>query len=270
MTKKMAFIGAGSMAESILSGILASGFLSKENIIITNKSDFERLEHLEREYHIQYVEDKQETVAGAHIVLLAVKPYDMEAAIESIRAYLDPDQLLISVAAGVSTDTISQLLGREIPVIRAMPNTSAAAGASATAVTRGQHATESHLRTALELFRTIGTATEVDEEDMHTVTAIAGSGPAYVYYLVEAMEEAAVASGLDKQTVHELLVQTIAGAGEMLKSSGQGPTQLRKNITSPGGTTQAGLEALDKGRFQETVIACVETARERSVELGKK
>ncbi|TRM11076.1 pyrroline-5-carboxylate reductase [Lentibacillus cibarius] len=270
MTKKMAFVGAGSMAESILSGILDSGFLAKEDILVTNKSDFERLEHLERQYQIQYVEDKQETVTDARIVLLAVKPYDMEAAIASIRDYLNTDQLLISVAAGVSTDTISEMLGREIPVIRAMPNTSAAAGESATAVTRGRLATEEHLHTALELFRTIGTATEVAEEDMHTVTAIAGSGPAYVYYLVEVMEEAAVAAGLGKQTAHELLIQTIAGAGEMLKSSGLDPAQLRKNITSPGGTTQAGLEALDEGEFQKAVISCVETARERSIELGKK
>lgn len=237
--------------------------------MVTNKSDFERLEHLERQYHIPYVEDKREAVADARTVLLAVKPYDIKAAVASIRDHLDSDQLLISVAAGVSTDTISQLLGRDIPVIRAMPNTSAAAGESATAVTKGKYATGDHLRTALHLFSTIGTATEVAEEDMHTVTAIAGSGPAYVYYLVEAMEEAAIQAGLGKQTAHELLVQTIAGAGEMLKSSGQDPAELRKNITSPGGTTQAGLEALDKGNFQEAVMSCVETARERSIELGK-
>ncbi len=117
MSEKMAFIGAGSMAESILSGILASEFLPKENIMVTNKSDFERLEHLERQYHIPYVEDKREAVADARTVLLAVKPYDIKAAVASIRDHLDSDQLLISVAAGVSTDTISQLLGRDIPVI---------------------------------------------------------------------------------------------------------------------------------------------------------
>ncbi|GAA0435091.1 pyrroline-5-carboxylate reductase ProI [Lentibacillus halophilus] len=269
MAEKMAFIGAGSMAESILSGILNSGFLPKENIMVTNKSDQKRLEHLGKQYNISYVEDKQQTVADAHIVLLAVKPYDMEAAIDSIRDHLDTGQLLISIAAGVSTETISQMLGRDIPVIRAMPNTSAAAGASATAITRGKFATEDHLATALELFSTLGTATEVAEEDMHTVTAIAGSGPAYVYYLVESMEAAAIEAGLNKQTAQELLIQTIAGAAEMLRSSGEDPSKLRENVTSPGGTTQAGLEALDQGHFREAVMNCVTSARERSIELGK-
>ncbi|QKY70850.1 pyrroline-5-carboxylate reductase [Lentibacillus sp. CBA3610] len=270
MREKMAFIGAGSMAESILTGILNSGFLPKEQIYVTNKSDKERLTFLKKQYAVQNIDNKEKAVDGANIIVIAVKPYDLEAAVASIRDHLTADQLLISVAAGVSTDTISQLIGKAMPVIRAMPNTSSAAGQSATAVTRGEFATDEHLQTAMDLFNTIGTATEVDEADMHTVTAISGSGPAYVYYLVEAMESAAVEAGLDQDTAHNLITQTIVGAGEMLKTSGLNPNKLRENITSPGGTTQAGLEMLSSHNFQEAVVTCVERARERSIELGKK
>ncbi|WP_414672143.1 pyrroline-5-carboxylate reductase [Lentibacillus sp.] len=270
MSEKLAFIGAGSMAESILTGIVNSEFFPKEQIFVTNKSDKDRLAFLKKQYDVQNTEDKQRTVDGADIVVIAVKPYDVEAAVTSIRNYLNANQLLISVVAGVSTDRISQLIGKEVPVVRAMPNTSSAAGQSATAVTRGKFAAEKHLKTALDLFNTIGTATEVAEADMHTVTGISGSGPAYVYYLVEAMESAAVSAGLDHATAHDLITQTIVGAGEMLKTSGLNPSKLRENITSPGGTTQAGIETLAERNFQETVMSCVDSARERSIELGKK
>ncbi|WP_010531255.1 pyrroline-5-carboxylate reductase [Lentibacillus jeotgali] len=270
MSEKLAFIGAGSMAESILTGILNSEFFPKEKIFVTNKSDKNRLEFLEKQYEVQNTDNTQQTVDGADIVIIAVKPYDVEAALTSIRNYLDKGQLLISVVAGISTDTISQLINKEVPVVRAMPNTSSAAGQSATAVTRGKFAMAEHLQTALDLFNTIGTATEVAETDMHTVTAISGSGPAYIYYLVEAMELAAVRAGLDHDTAHDLITQTIVGAGEMLTTSGLDPSRLRENITSPGGTTQAGLESLAEHNFQETVMSCVESARERSIELGKK
>lgn len=270
MSEKLAFIGAGSMAESILTGILNSEFLPNDRIYVTNKADKERLAFLEKQYAVQNTDDKRKIVDGADMVIIAVKPYDLEAALTSINGYLKTDQLLISVVAGVSTDMISQLIEKEVPVIRAMPNTSSAAGQSATAVTRGKFASEQHLQTAMALFNTIGTATEVDEADMDTVTAISGSGPAYVYYLVETMEQAAMEAGLDHETAHALITQTIIGAGEMLKTSGLNPSQLRENITSPGGTTQAGIEALTNHRFQELIMTCVNSARERSIELGKK
>ncbi|SFB31152.1 pyrroline-5-carboxylate reductase [Lentibacillus halodurans] len=270
MGEKLGFIGAGSMAESILTGILNSGFLPKEQIYVTNKSDQERLAFLEKQYAVQKTDDVREIIDGADMIVIAVKPYDVKAAASSIGDYLNTDQLVISVVAGVSTDIISQLIGKKVPVVRAMPNTSSAVGQSATAITRGKFAAEKHLETAMELFNTIGTATEVLEDDMHTVTAISGSGPAYVYYLVEAMQAAAVKAGLDQDTAHNLITQTIVGAGEMLKTSGLDPAKLRENITSPGGTTQAGLESLTEHKFQETIMTCVERARNRSIELGKK
>lgn len=270
MLKKISFMGAGSMAESIIAGILNRDFLTKEQIFVTNRNNQERLDTLQESYQIQVIKDKQEVITDADIVMLSMKPHDMEAAIGSIKQHIQPNQLIVSVVAGVSSDDISDLFGKEVPVIRAMPNTSVAIGASATAVSKGKHATEEHINAVIELFNTIGTVTVVNEADMHTVTGISGSGPAYIYYFVEAMEKAAVDAGLDKEVAKDLITQTVVGAGEMLKHSGQTAGELRKNITSPGGTTQSGLEALAFNDFQEAVIECVKSARERSIELGDK
>ncbi|WP_077329861.1 pyrroline-5-carboxylate reductase [Virgibacillus siamensis] len=270
MDKKVAFIGAGSMAEAVISGIVQAEILQKEKIVVTNRSNKERIDRLERRYDIQSIQDKEKVAADADIVILATKPYDLAAAVESIKEYLNQNQLIISVIAGISTDDITALIGNNAPVIRAMPNTSASIGFSATALSAGKFAGDEHLLEAKALFETIGTTVIVDEADMHTVTGISGSGPAYLYYFVEAMEKAAVESGLNKTTALELISQTLVGAGEMLKQSGETATSLREKVTSPGGTTQAGLEALAAGDFQKTVQECVKQARKRSIELGEK
>lgn len=269
MIKKIAFIGAGSMAEAIISGIVKAEIMKKGKIVATNKNNSERLERLEREYKIQPLMDKEEVMQGADIIILSTKPYDLKNAVASIKAYMKPNQLIISVIAGISTDHISDLIGSDVPVVRAMPNTSASIGHSATAISAGKYALDEHLGDAEALFNTIGTTTIVKEADMHIVTGISGSGPAYIYYLVEAMEKAAIESGLDENVAMDLITQTVVGAGEMLKTSGESAAVLRKKITSPAGTTQAGVEALQKNDFQRAVIDCVRSARDRSIELGK-
>ncbi|XKE80486.1 pyrroline-5-carboxylate reductase [Oceanobacillus kapialis] len=268
--KKIAFIGAGSMAESIISGIVQANVLDKDDIIVTNKSNKERVERLEEKYLITSMQDKADVVKDADVIVLATKPYDLEAAVQSIKEHIKPDQLLVSVIAGISTEYIASLTGQDIAVIRAMPNTSASIGYSATAISAGAFAKEEHIVTAQELFDTIGTTVIVEEEDMHIVTGISGSGPAYIYYMVEAMEKAAVDSGLDQEIAKALITQTVRGAGEMLKRSGDAADVLREKITSPAGTTQAGIETLKENDFQRIVMSCVESARDRSIELGKK
>ncbi|WP_164670579.1 pyrroline-5-carboxylate reductase [Virgibacillus doumboii] len=270
MDKKVAFIGAGSMAEAIISGIVHQEILRKEQIVVTNKSDKERIDRLKRRYQIQSIQDKEKVAADADIVILATKPYDLEPAVQSIQAYLKPDQLIISVIAGISTEYITSLIGSNAPVIRAMPNTSASIGYSATALSAGKFAGDEHMAEAQALFESIGSTVMVDEADMHTVTGVSGSGPAYIYYFVEAMEQAAVEAGLDKETAKALVAQTVVGAGEMLKQTGEAAGDLREKVTSPGGTTQAGLEALAADGFQDAIKNCVKSARERSIELGEK
>ncbi|MBP1971085.1 pyrroline-5-carboxylate reductase [Virgibacillus natechei] len=269
MNKNIAFIGAGSMAEAIISGVVKAEILNKEQIIVTNKNNRERVEQLQQKYDIRSIMDKEKVAHETDIIILATKPYDLQKAVESIKPYIRPNHLLISVIAGVSTDYISNLFGGNTPVVRTMPNTSASIGYSATAISAGKYATNEHLEQAETLFNTIGTTTIVDENDMHTVTGISGSGPAYIYYLVEAMEKAAVEAGLDQEVARTLVTQTVVGAGEMLQHSGESASTLRDKITSPAGTTAAGIEALDQHHFEETIRQCVKSARDRSIELGE-
>ncbi|SDK23577.1 pyrroline-5-carboxylate reductase ProI [Sediminibacillus albus] len=268
MFKKVAFIGAGSMAEAIMTGILAKGFLQSEQIWVTNKENKERLERLKNIYHVQCSMDKQKVVVEADVIILSMKPKDITEALHNIRQYIQPNQVVVSVLAGVSTGYISDQLEKNCPVVRAMPNTSATIGFSATAIAGGQYAEERHIESVKNLFQTIGTTTVVEENDLHAITGLSGSGPAYIYYFVEAMEEAASEAGLKQDVAKELIIQTLVGAAEMLKSSDEQPSVLREKITSPGGTTQAGLETLEKYKYQEAMMACIKQAAARSIELG--
>ncbi len=270
LMKKIAFIGAGSMAEAIVSGIINKEFMKSEQIWVTNKDNQARLDEMKEKYGISISQDKKEVLSEANIIVLSTKPHDIKSAIKSLLPYLTKDQLIMSVVAGISTTQITQLTNQNTPVIRAMPNTSASIGYSATAISQGEFATTNDLQIAKQLFEAIGTVNVVEEKDMHIVTAISGSGPAYLYYLTEAMEEAAIQEGLDAKTAKELITQTIIGAGNMLKTSELPVNVLRENVTSPQGTTEAGLKALEKNNFKEALIACVESATNRSKELGKK
>lgn len=269
MFNKIAFIGAGSMTEAIISGMLNKNFLDSKQIHVINKNNKERLDYLSEHFKINCVQEKSDLIKDADIIVLSMKPYDLKEALLTYKEMIKENQLIISVVAGISTTHISTLLGNNAPVIRAMPNTSASIGYAATAVAKGSYATDNHLQASIELFQTIGTTVVSKEEDLHAVTAVSGSGPAYVYYLVEAMEQAAVEIGLNKETAMDLIVQTVIGAGEMLKQSGESAATLRKKVTSPSGTTEAGVKTLQKHGFAESIIECIKSAQARSIELGK-
>lgn len=268
MSTKVTFIGAGSIAESILSGMLSKQFVAPEQVFMTNHANRDRLRYLKEKYAVQASPDKKTAADNADIVVLAVKPKDAESALNSIKSFLTADQLVISLMAGVSASYIESTVGLNIPVVRAMPNTSASIGQSATAIAPGKFANHDHVEKAKALFQTVGTVAVVDEADLHAITGLSGSGPAYIYYLIEAMTTAAKEEGLADDTAKQLIIQTLAGAAEMLKTSDESPSELRRKITSPGGTTQAGIETLESYHFQEAVIACVKAATKRSVELG--
>jgi len=257
------------MGEAILSGLIAKHVVDASQIYVTNKTDEDRLQELEETYHIHRSYNKEEEIKDDSVVLLTIKPYDVDDALTSIRSYITDDQLVISVAAGQPIDHIAGLLKGENPIVRAMPNTSASIGLSATALSAGKQVSEQERMMATKLFETIGHTDWIDEEDMHIITSIAGSGPAYFYYLVEEMEKAAIASGLDAQTASTFIRQTILGAGHMLQNKEITAAELRKRITSPSGTTEAGIRALDDHNFAEAVHACVQSAKDRSIELGK-
>lgn len=269
MFNKIAFIGAGSMAEALIAGIIKSKVLESTQIVVTNRANEVRLKDLSNLYNVQTTQDTKEAVESADAIFLAMKPKDVSKALAEIKAFLSDEQVIISVLAGIPTTFITEQLGWNLSVIRAMPNTSATIGYSATALTGGEFVREEQMNLVAELFETVGTVTIVDEEQMHVVTAISGSGPAYFYYVVEAMEEAAQKGGLNERDAKELINQTILGAAQMLQQGIEGPAALRQRITSPGGTTESGINALAKHRVKEGFEAAVKQAAQRSEELGE-
>jgi pyrroline-5-carboxylate reductase len=259
-------IGAGNMAEALLRGAFDASILSPAQILVTNKSNDERLARLGRTWPVHTTRDKARLVAESDVLVLAVKPHDMSTVLAEIAPHTGPRHLVVSVAAGISTEMIERRLG-EIPVIRAMPNTSTAVRASATAIAAGRHATAGHLAIARGLFEAVGWVGVVPESLLDVVTAVSGSGPAYVYALAEALVESGERAGLPRDLAQVLVAQTVLGAGKMLTETGDGPQMLRDRVTSPGGTTMAGLEALEQGGLRAAVDAAVTRAAHRAREL---
>ncbi|WGV59222.1 pyrroline-5-carboxylate reductase [Brevibacillus brevis] len=265
---RIGFLGAGSIVEAMLSGIGKKGLLPSERISVTNRNNMERLEQLANDYGVTVTQDKFDVVRSSDILILAIKPKDAAEALLDLRGVVRSDQLIISVIAGVSTSLIGEWLGAECPIIRTMPNTSSAVGLSATGLCANPFVQKEHGELATKLFEAIGTVYEVAEEELDIITGLSGSGPAYIYYLVEAMMGAGAKAGLDREMARQLTLQTVIGAAHMLLDTREEPSILRQKVTSPGGTTQAGLEVLEAYQFQEAVTAAILRAAERSREMG--
>jgi pyrroline-5-carboxylate reductase len=261
---KTVFLGAGSMAESILAGALNNGALSKENIYMTNRTNKTRLVELQQKYDINFSYDGEELLKGADIVILAMKPKDAGPALEDLKGLISVNTLIISVLAGISINYIEDTLEFKGGIVRAMPNTSATIGKSATGIAFNKGVTLTKQDLALSLFNSIGITTVIEEEKLDIVTALSGSGPAYFYYIVEALLKTSEEMGLDQSLAKPLIIQTLLGAGEMLATSGQEAKTLRENVTSPGGTTEAGLLALQKNQVNEAFNECLHEAAKQS------
>lgn len=266
--RKLAMIGAGSMAEALISGMIENNLMESKKIWVTNRSDEKKLTQLQEQYKVCTSYLLEETLADADVVVLAMKPKDAADAINNLKAYLQPHMLIVSVLAGISIETIEKLAGNPLSIVRAMPNTSAAIGKSATAIAINERVTEKQMVIAKGLFETVGLTTVVEENQLDAVTGLSGSGPAYIYYLVEAMEKSAVEIGLEQQMAKELIIQTLIGAAEMLSVSKKAPLQLRQDVTSPGGTTEAGIRVLEKHGVQNAFVSCIKEAAAQSQRLG--
>lgn len=264
--KRIGFIGAGSMTEAMIKGLVKNGSVEPGQIAATNHSNSARLEELEKTYGIRGESDTAKVIDFSDTVVLAMKPKDAANGIAGIRPYLKEGQLLISILAGIPIHTIQHYAGQELPIVRAMPNTSASIQKSATAFAVSPLVSKEQIREAADLFAAIGSVTIVEEAALDAVTAIAGSGPAFVYRFVEAMEAAARELDLDEQTAKKLIIDMMTGAAKMLET-GKDPSLMRRDITSPGGTTEAGIRILDELQFEETVISCVKEAAHRSAEI---
>lgn len=265
------FYGAGSMAEAIVRGMIARSVIASDNIIMLNRSSSERLAELRSRYGIRSSNDpeqKKDILRNAQVIVLAMKPKDAAEALRGLAPLLSPDQLIVSVIAGLTIRTIQALLGTAQPVVRTMPNTSSTIGLGATGIAFSKEVDDSGRRLALNIFESVGITSVIDEERMEILTGISGSGPAYIYYMMEAMIAAGIRGGLSPEQSSELTVQSVLGAARMVQQTGEEPAALRKKVTSPNGSTQAAIEALEQGDFFETVITAVNRCAERSREMG--
>ena len=268
--KIITFVGSGNMAEAIISGMINSEprFISPEKIIC-NDIVPEKPDALKNKYGVFVEADKNNAVSKAGIIFLAVKPQNMPQTLDEIKPFIKKDSLVISVAAGITTKFIEEILNKEIAVVRAMPNTPVVVGLGATALCAGRFASDQDLQTAKDIFGAIGISRIMDEDKIDAVTALSGSGPAYVFYLCELMQQAGEHLGLNKENAKDLAVQTIFGAGKMLSETGIDAAALRHNVTSPNGTTQAALEYFKSHNLADIVFKAMEQAARRSKELSK-
>ncbi len=261
-----AIIGAGVMGETLLSGLIRAG--RRVDHLMVGEKRAERAAELVERYGVEVV-GNVEAAAKADTVALVVKPQDMAAVLDEIAGGLRPGQLLVSLAAGITTGFIEARVPEGVAVVRVMPNTPALVDEGMAAISPGSHCDEAHLAEAEALLSSTGHVLRVPEQQQDAVTAISGSGPAYLFFVVESMIEAGVHLGLPRATASELVVQTLVGSAKMLRETGTHPAVLREQVTSPGGTTAAALRELEVHKVRAAFLAAMEAARNRSRELAE-
>lgn len=264
---QIAFIGAGNMTEAVVRGILKTGIYRPDHILVTD-IDARRLAFFQRELGVTGSADNKETVATTGAIILAVKPQQAPQVFDELRGNLPNNPLLISIVTGFSMGKIMAAIGQPARVIRVVPNTPALVGAGVSAYCCSKGTTEADERLAESILKSIGTAIRLDEPLLNAVTALSGSGPAYVFYLVEALLKAGQEAGLTEATARRLIVATVAGSARLLSETGIPPAELRRRVASRGGTTEAAMEILNKGRVRQTIIAAVKAAHKRAKELS--
>lgn len=267
--ERLGFIGAGQMAEALIKGILAKGLLRPDQIKASEPSP-DRRSALAGRLGIEIFEDNKTIVKKADTIILAVKPQVMMHVLTDIGPALTPNHLLISIAAGITTQFMESILPDGIRVIRVMPNTPALVQAGASALCAGRHALSQDLEMAKSIFDAIGKAVILPEELLNPVTGLSGSGPAYVFTFIQGLIDAGVREGLSRDVATMLAVQTVFGSALMCLETGKSPAELTAMVTSPGGTTIEGLYALENRGFRAALMDAVHAATERSRGLSKK
>jgi pyrroline-5-carboxylate reductase len=265
--KKLGFIGAGNMGEALVKGLIASKAAKPSQVLVSARRP-ERVQELERIYGVRGASNA-EVARESDVLVLAVKPQILDQVLRDIAPEVPRDRLVISVAAGVPIAAIERRLQPPLRIVRAMPNTPATVGAGATAIALGEHATEADLATAKTIFDSVGLTVVLDEYQLDAVTGLSGSGPAYIFLIIEALADAGVKVGLARRSAMQLAAQTVLGSAKLLIESGQHPGLLKDGVTSPGGTAIAGLHTLEAGGLRNVLMNAVEVATQRSKELGE-
>ena len=267
MTRTIGFIGTGNMAEAMIRGLLRGEDFAPSRIL-ASAPRAERVAELRDKYGIEASQDNK-AAAAASIVVLSVKPQILSRVLDEVADAIAPDALVISIAAGVPVSAIQSRLASGTRVIRAMPNTPALVDAAATAIAGGEHARESDLADAKRIFDAIGLTVILEESALDAVTGLSGSGPAYVFLILEALSDAGVKVGLSRRTSQLLAAQTVLGSAKLLLETNEHPGRLKDMVTSPGGTAITGLHTLENGGVRTTLMNAVEAATRRSRELGE-
>jgi pyrroline-5-carboxylate reductase len=261
---RIAILGAGKIGESLLAGLRSSDWA---DIVATSRRE-ERVVELHEKHGVEATTDNTAAIKGADVVVLAVKPQDIETLLGEIGHLLKPEQTVLSVAAAIPTASIERHLGSDVPVVRSMPNAPSIVHEGIAGMCAGRHAGREHLDRAGTVLRAVGDVVEVKEELMDAITAVSGSGPAYYALLAEAMIEAGILLGLGRETSTQLVVQTMLGTAKLLRDEKMHPVELREAVTSPGGTTIRAIRELEQAGVRAAFLNAIQAAMERSKELA--
>ncbi len=266
--KSLGLIGAGKMGAALIRGLLEAGVLNAKQILVSDPAE-SALEQLKQQTEVKVTSRNAEVAKQSEIILIAVKPDVMRLVLQEIRPFVSKDQLVISIAAGITLKVIEESLDQGCRVVRVMPNTPCLVGAAAAAFSLGKNATPEDARLVKALFETVGLAVQVQEKHLDAVTGLSASGPAYVFLMIEALSDGGVKMGLSRPVATQLAAQTVFGAAKMVLEMKKHPAELKDLVTSPGGTTIAGLHALESRAFGAALIDAVEAATRKAKELGK-
>ena len=270
--KKIGFIGGGNMAEAMIKGLLSASFIEAKNVFVSEPSEAKR-DTLHAEYKIKVSADNRELVKKCDIIILAVKPQIVQKVLRDIASLVGRDKLVISIAAGVPIAIMDDVLrggkNKKFSIVRTMPNTPALVQEGVTAIASGEHVRKIDVKIAHRIFEAVGRTVDVEEDQLDAVTGLSGSGPAYIFMLIEALSDAGVKMGLSREVANTLTIQTVLGSAKLARESGKHPGELKDMVTSPAGTTISGLHALEEGSFHTTLMNAVEDATLSSRELGQ-
>jgi pyrroline-5-carboxylate reductase len=263
----LVFLGGGQMAEAIIRGVVAAGLTSPDRIAASEIVPARR-QYLTEKIGIRAEAGNLAAIELGEVIVLALKPQDIPTVLKEIGDHVREDQLVVSIAAGVPLSKIEPAFEAAVPVVRVMPNTPCLVGQGMAAIARGKHATNDHAETVLRIFNATGKAISVPEYQLDAVTALSGSGPGYVAVFVEALADAGVRVGLARDVATTLAIQTVLGTAQMLSQTGEHPARLKDMVSSPGGTTIAGIHALERAGVRAAIMDAIVAATERSRELG--
>ncbi len=267
-SRKIAFIGAGNMGEALLSGLLKSNLTNPENIIATDIRE-DRLQQIAEKWKVNTTTDNRKAVDFADVIVLCVKPQTISFVLNTIKENIREDQLIISILAGITTETINKSIGKKNPIVRVMPNIPAIVDEAASGLCLGEYTTETHQKIATTIFGAVGQVEIVAESQMDIITGLSGSGPAYIYMIIEALTDGGVMMGLSRETAMRLATQTVLGSAKLVRETGIHPAILKDQVTTPGGTAISAIKELETHGLRPMLIRAVETATKKSSELSK-